>query len=113
MPGGLKLNFDAAFVDGNTFTGVLLRNDRGLILGAWVNHFESDNPFCAETEAALQALHIANELQLEAVTIEGDAFCVIMALNGLDDCGLARDHSYTLWPCFDSTKNYLATCFCS
>lgn len=40
----------------------MLQNDTGVILDAWVNLFNSKNPFCAETEAATQALKIAEEL---------------------------------------------------
>lgn len=37
IPGGLKINFDAAFKDGITFTGVILRNDYGFLLGlGWI-----------------------------------------------------------------------------
>lgn len=80
----LKMNFDAAFKDGKTTTVVILRNHIGQILRAWVNRFDSENALCAETEAATQALQNAIDVQLDCVQFEGDAFNVIMALNGLD-----------------------------
>lgn len=85
IPGYLKLNFDAAYRDGTTITGVILRDSSGDIKGAWVHRFESMNAFCAETEVANQALHIATTLNLSKVIIEGDATTVVMALNGIDD----------------------------
>lgn len=63
-----------------TVTWCVLRNDSGSILGAWVNHFTSDNPFCAEAEAVFQALKIAKDVLLEKVYLEGDATNVIAAL---------------------------------
>lgn len=53
VEGELKFNFDAAFKDGRAVTGCILRNATGIILGAWTNRFDSDNPYCAEAEAAL------------------------------------------------------------
>lgn len=82
--GDLKINFDAAFKDGHTATGVVLRNSQSQIMGAWVNHFSSENPFCAEAEAATQAFRIASELRIERVLIEGDAQTVILALQGMN-----------------------------
>lgn len=79
-----KLNFQAAFKDFCSVTGCVLRNSDGQILGTWVNRFASENPFCAEAEAAIQALKIAGELKLEKVMAEVDALNVIMAINGLD-----------------------------
>lgn len=83
--GEFKLNFDAAFFNGITHTGVVLQNDGGVVLGAWTDCFRSENPFCAETEAAVQALKIAHSFHLERVTIEGDALNVILALSGVPE----------------------------
>lgn len=87
LPGELKVNFDASFKDGNASAGVVLRNSHGSIVGAWTNLFSSSNPFCAEAEVAAQAFNIAKELQLERVTIEGDAQNVILAIHGLQQFG--------------------------
>lgn len=81
--GELKLNFDAAFKEGKTTTTVELRNSDNILLGAWINHFSSDNPFCAEAEAAFQALRIATDLQLDRVIVEGDAQTVILVMQGV------------------------------
>lgn len=81
--GTLKFNFDATYTNGIAVTGVVLRNHDGLILGAWVNRFVSVNSYCAETEAAIQALEIANHQGFDLVEFEGDALEVIMALLGL------------------------------
>lgn len=83
MEGGMKMNFDAAFKEGRTVTGYVLHDHRGTILGAWVTGLVSDNPFCAETEAAIQALKRAQELHLEKIHFEGDAANVILALQGV------------------------------
>lgn len=80
-----KLNFDAAFLHGTTYTGVVLRNDIVVVLGAWTNCFQSENAFCAETEAAVQAFKIADSLRLDRTTIEGDALNVIQALLGVPE----------------------------
>lgn len=81
--GEFKMNFDAAFSRGISYTGVILRNDSGLVLGAWTNCFPSENSFCAETLAAVQALKIAHSLRLDRVSFEGDALNVVMALSGV------------------------------
>lgn len=83
--GEYKLNFDAAFANGITHRRVVFRNDLGVVLGAWTNCFKSENSFCVETEAAVQALKIAQSLQLERVTFEGDALNVILAFSGVSD----------------------------
>lgn len=67
--GEYKINCDAAFKDRITVTGCVLRNHLGLILGAWTCRFVSDNAFCAESKAVVQALQQASKLQLEKVTI--------------------------------------------
>lgn len=58
--GEFKLNFDATFGHGTTYTGVVLRNEFGVVLGAWTNCFQSENSFCAETATAVQTLKIAH-----------------------------------------------------
>lgn len=83
--GEYKLNFDAAFKNNTTYTGVVLKNDCGAILGAWTNRFQSENTFCAEAEAAAQALKIATSLNLEKVTVQGNALNVILDLKGVAD----------------------------
>lgn len=90
--GELKFNFDVAFKDGVTTTGCILRNSNGTIVGAWVNRFKSDNPFFAEIEAAIQALKLANELNLERVSFEGDASNFVLALKGF--------HEFENWQAF-------------
>lgn len=54
----------------------------GDIKGVWINHFESPNPYCTETEVAIQEHRMAMELRLDKVIFEGDALNVIMALKG-------------------------------
>lgn len=81
-PGVLKLNFDAAYKDGCTVTAAVLRNNSGTILGAWVNRFHSENSFCSEVEAAVQALKIAADLKINTACFEGDAHNVILVMNG-------------------------------
>lgn len=49
----VKFNFDAAFKDVRTTTGVLLRDSTGTILGAQIHYFQSENAFCAETKAVV------------------------------------------------------------
>lgn len=84
LPGELKMNFDAAYHDGQTVTGVILRNNNRVILGAWTSHFVAENAFCAEIEVVLQALEMAFCLRLKQIPIEGDAFSVVMAMHGLE-----------------------------
>lgn len=62
---------------------VILRDSNGSCKGAWVNHFSHENSYCAESEAAIQALLIGMELNLNVVTIEGDAMFVFLAMQGL------------------------------
>lgn len=56
--GEVKFNFDATFKNGITTTGYVLRNASSVIVGTWVNCFQSENPYCVETEAATQALKL-------------------------------------------------------
>lgn len=76
QPGEMKLNFDAAFFNGKIAKSVVLQNLTGEMKGG-------DNSFCAETEAAIQTVHIGISLNLESVTIEGDALFVILTLQGM------------------------------
>lgn len=85
LVGEYKFNFDAAFKDGQATTGVVFHNLSGCILGVWVNHFRVDNPYCAETEAILQALKIATHLNIDRAIFEGDARKVILALRDMKD----------------------------
>lgn len=64
---------------------MVLRNEHRLILGACTNRFQAENPFCAEAEAAVQALKVADELKLDKINIEGDAHNVIMAIRGFTE----------------------------
>lgn len=73
------------FLEGITTTGVILHNSVGFIIGALVNCFVTDNPFCVEAEAAIQAHNEAVDYPIKVVTLEGDAFNEVMALNGLKD----------------------------
>lgn len=81
--GEYKINFDSAFRDYNATYAVVLRNHHSDILGAWSNHFFSSNSFCAEMEAALQALKVADEMRLPKVLLEGDAQQVVLSLQGI------------------------------
>lgn len=83
--GFLKINFDATFINGLTVTGCVLRNEVGVVLGAWVHRFSTDNPFWVESVAVGQALKIATSQQLDEVIFEGDAAFVIFPLNGHSD----------------------------
>lgn len=66
-----KFKFDTAFKDGHTTTGVVLRNADGCLLGAQVSQCMSDNAYCAELEAALQAFHIATRLKIDQDHLKG------------------------------------------
>lgn len=83
IEGFLKINFDVVFSDGKPTMTCVLRDMHGDIKEAWINHFESLNPYCTETEATIQALRMAMELRLDKVIFQGDALNVIMALKGL------------------------------
>lgn len=62
---------------------VVLWNSNEEILEVWVNHFNSDDPFLDEVETAIQAIQLANELNLEWISMEGYAYNVIKDLDGL------------------------------
>lgn len=62
----------------------MLRNHYGTILGAWAHHFYPPNVLCAEMEAMIQTLNLAERLHLNNVCFEGDSLGVILALNGMD-----------------------------
>lgn len=48
-----------------------------------MNRFDAKNSYCVEAEATIQALEIANNLDIAVAEFEGDALNVIMALIGL------------------------------
>lgn len=97
------------FSEGITTIGVILRNSAGFIMEAWVNPFVTDNPFCSEAEAALNA---AAAYPNEVMTLEGDALNVVMALNGLRRfCGLERQSKDYAGPTPPSLSLLLATQF--
>lgn len=77
-PRELKFYFDE-----RATTAAVLQNSNAEILGSWVNHFNSNKPFLAEVEAAIQIIQLANELNLKQVSLEGDAYNVIMTLHDL------------------------------
>lgn len=78
--GFLKLNFDAAFKNGKAITGVILHNQDEKIVGDWINRFDSHNAFCVEAKAAIQALQIAADLDIQKAQFKGDAYNVILAI---------------------------------
>lgn len=82
--GELKMNFDASLIDHSATSAVVLRDHHGQVRGAWINHFNSSNSFCAELEAAIQAFSIAESLNITRLWLEGDALQVILTLQGLD-----------------------------
>lgn len=91
--GDLKLNFDVSLIDKSAISAIILRNHYGVLKGAWINHFFSSNSFCAEMEAAIQALSIAADLHLPNVWFEGDALQVILLLQGIEDFCDWRAHT--------------------
>lgn len=66
-------------------TGIVLRDSNGIIVGVGVNRLISNNPYCAEMKAAIQALKVATQLKMKVTTFKGDEFNVIMTLNGLEE----------------------------
>lgn len=73
------MNFDASFVNECTSMGVVLRNN----VSVMPKYFQNELSFCAETEAAVQVLKLAQSMNLDRVTIEGDALNVIMTFSGM------------------------------
>lgn len=56
----IKFNFDSTTI-------AVLRNSSSTITGAWVNHFNSDDPFTTKAEVYTQALQLATNLKLHRV----------------------------------------------
>lgn len=79
----LKFNFDAAFTYGRTTMACVLQDMHGDIKGVWINHFESPNSYCEETEATIQTLRMTIKLGMDKVVFKGDTLNVIMSLKGL------------------------------
>lgn len=67
------------------YTDIILRNHDGVIEGAWTCHFYSPNAFCAEMEAIVQALELAEELDFHKICFESDAMGFVLALNGISE----------------------------
>lgn len=78
--GKYKINSDASLFDNSATAAIVLRNNHGIVLGAWINYFFSSNSFCSEIEAAIQALEVAEDMKLSKVWTEGDALQVVLSL---------------------------------
>lgn len=82
-----------------------IRPERHWKLGA--NRFSSKNPFCVEAKAAIQAFKMVIELNLDKITVEGDAQAVILAMHGVSEFGdwrakhlIEEGKKYLVWNSF-------------
>ncbi|KAK8491089.1 hypothetical protein V6N11_013014 [Hibiscus sabdariffa] len=91
MESMVKVNFDATFdVQSKSSTsGVLCRNDEGLIMLAYtLHHVHVSDAFMAEALSCLQAVILARDLGFSKIVVEGDSLTVIKKL-----CSVAADTS--------------------
>ncbi|KAK8717691.1 hypothetical protein V6N13_044949 [Hibiscus sabdariffa] len=78
----VKFNFDYAFRSGSITTGVVGRNNLGLIIASCsIQHENVADAFVAEALACRQVVWFARELGFSRVIIEGDSLTVIKKLN--------------------------------
>lgn len=71
-----KLNYDAAIRDQMTYPAVVNRSVDGQIHQAWGDFSFTGNPLPTEFRACLIACHLALQLYLENVIVEGDSPCI-------------------------------------
>uniref|UniRef100_A0A2N9HS98 Reverse transcriptase domain-containing protein n=1 Tax=Fagus sylvatica TaxID=28930 RepID=A0A2N9HS98_FAGSY len=79
-PPSVKINFDAALLNGKASVAAVCRNHCGTILFIWADQVVCSNPLIAEAQAALLASTKAVELGFHSVYLEGDALNVIQAI---------------------------------
>ncbi|KAL4332661.1 hypothetical protein GQ457_07G043390 [Hibiscus cannabinus] len=78
----VKFNFDAAFSSRTATTGVVGRNNLGLLMASCsIQHVNVADAFVAEALACRQAVRFAKDLGFSRVVIEGDSLIVIKKLN--------------------------------
>ncbi|KAK3043370.1 hypothetical protein RJ639_002672 [Escallonia herrerae] len=83
-PGYTKLNFDASCMDqdGSGGIGLILRNETGLLLATKAIHLSHClNARTAEALAAREALHLASEMHLSHLIIEGGSYGIIKLID--------------------------------
>ena len=88
--GCLKLNVDASVLPGVDHIGIgaVLRDEKGIILGAVAKSLEgSFSPFLAECIALREGLIFAKDLNLGPIVVETDAINVVTAVG--DNCELS------------------------
>lgn len=71
------------FFEGFAISGVIVRDTHGTIKFTWTGRTYAATAFEAEAIAGSHALSLAEDLQLEKSTFEGDSVNVILALNGV------------------------------
>ncbi|KAA3472112.1 reverse transcriptase [Gossypium australe] len=94
LPGIIKLNFDASFVNAtnSAIVGVVGRNDRGLIMGACTYQInDAADAFVAESRACERAILFAIDMGFRKIMVEGDSLTVIKKIRAeLDDRSVIR-----------------------
>ncbi|KAL3652421.1 hypothetical protein CASFOL_002102 [Castilleja foliolosa] len=80
-PGWIKINTDAAFLDGDASTGVIFRDHKGSILYAVTSTHSCLDAFSAEALALLKACTAADSLKTKKVIFESDCLNIITCLN--------------------------------
>ncbi|KAF3451215.1 hypothetical protein FNV43_RR07308 [Rhamnella rubrinervis] len=83
--GFLKVNVDAAFLDGRATAAMVVRNDQGHLLYLASKLYECVSPFAAEVEALGWAMEYANQCGWRRVGWETDAKEVERAVNARED----------------------------
>ncbi|KAL6125099.1 hypothetical protein ACLB2K_077607 [Fragaria x ananassa] len=82
--GGLKLNLDGSYrEDGSGGAGMLVRDEKGFVKGAWSVHLTHLNsPLQAEAMACREGLRKAVEQGWVDIDVESDCEILVVALNG-------------------------------
>ncbi|KAL3620422.1 hypothetical protein CASFOL_035334 [Castilleja foliolosa] len=83
---------DASFVDGNAFTGAIIRNKNGSILLASTAIHRCLDPLAAECLAILDACLIIHNLSIKNVLFESDCSNAINLIISNSDSGLWTAH---------------------
>ncbi|XP_004298184.1 PREDICTED: uncharacterized protein LOC101290856 [Fragaria vesca subsp. vesca] len=88
--GKLKLNLDGAYrEDGSGGAGMLVRDEKGIVKGAWSVHLTNLNsPLQAEAMACREGLRRAVEQGWLNIDVESDCEVLVAALNGENGGGL-------------------------
>lgn len=81
-PGWLKINTDSSFVNGNAFSGCVMRNNNGSIVLATTHVHNCLDVIIAESLALLEACKVLHHYKIKHAILEADSLNAIAFIHG-------------------------------